>query len=206
MRFPTLIYLLILIIVVMNYKPKAIKQITLLFATFIAFMPLTLLSQGAKEVKEVSEKSKIENFSLKTGSLIKKDFLEIGTVKGVEVQIVILSDILANTKLSGIKLMASVYKSYGSSDKSCFLDVDEVEAFVKSGKYLSESLNEKADNYIEYQFTSRDGFQAGAYSDKKDSWKYYLKLEKYDSDSYVFMNKDDFQKLIELVNSAKAKL
>jgi hypothetical protein len=84
------------------------------------------------------------------------------------------------------------------------LDVDEVDGLLKCGKYLLESLK-NAENYVEYQFTSRDGFQAGAYQDKTD-WRYFLKLEKYDSDSYVFLDRDEFEKLIEMISNAKGKL
>ncbi len=40
----------------------------------------------------------------------------------------------------------------------------------------------------------------------KETWSTYLKLEKYDKDSYVFLGKDDFPTLLELLEQAKKKL
>lgn len=156
-------------------------------------------AQTPKEVKEAAEKSKIETFSLKTGSLIKKELVTVGTTKRVEVSKLIITDITTNTSISGIKLETYVDKTYGGSTKSCFLDTDEIEAFLKAAKYLAELAPSTSGNYTELQFTSRDGFQAGAYFDKKKSWKYFLKLERYDNESFVLMEKEDFQKLHDLL-------
>jgi hypothetical protein len=175
---------------------------TLLFLSVALFS--TLVS-GQIKPPEKTEKSKLETFTLKTGSLIKKEFVLIGNAGKVEVTVLKLSDMVANTSISGIKLESSVYKSYGSSTKSCFLDSDEIDGLIKSGNLLLSSLDQPVDNYTEYVFTSRDGFQAGAYQSKKE-WKYFLKLEKYDSDSNVWMEKQDFQKLIDLIGQAKTKL
>lgn len=160
-------------------------------------------AQSAREVKEPAEKSKIETFSLKTGSLIKKEFTTIGSVKRIEVKKLVLTDILSNSTLSGVKMETAISKTYGTSTTSCFLDSDEVDAFIKSGKYLLSPPANTANNYVELQFTSRGGFQAGAYLDKAGSWKYFIKLERFDSDSYVFLDRDDFERLSELVGRSK---
>lgn len=176
------------------------KQVLILLMLFV-------FTSAYSQVKppEKTEKSKLETFTLKTGSLIKKDFITIGTAGKVEVTVLKLSDLVASSNISGIKLETSIYKSYGSSTKSCFLDSDEIDGLVKSGNLLLSTLNQSTDTYTEYVFTSRDGFQAGAYQSKKE-WKYFLKLEKYDSDSNVWLEKQDFQKLIDLLTEAKAKL
>lgn len=154
---------------------------------------------------ENSEKSKLEAFTLKTGSLIKKEFITIGTAGKVEVTVLKIEDLVANSKISGLKLESSFYKSYGTSTKSCFLDSDEIDGLVKSGNLLLSTLSQPVETYTEYVFTSRDGFQAGAYQSKKE-WKYFLKLEKYDSDANVWLEKEDFKKLIDLISQAKEKL
>lgn len=181
------------------------KKTTFIFITFLTIYFQTV-GQTAKTSEKAGERSKVESFSLKTGSLIKKVFFDIGTAKGIEIKVLHLTDLLSNIKLSGIKLETSVTKSYGSTEKSCFLDFDEIDALLKSAKLLIESLKSSEDVYSEYLFTSRDGFQAGAFSDRKEGWSYFLKLERYDNDSYIFMNKSDFQKMMDLISQAKSKL
>jgi len=165
---------------------------------FLLLFPALTYAQASKETKEIQEKSKIENFSLKKGSLIKKDFATLGYIKKVEVQTLKLTDVLSGVTVSGIKL-----KTSGHFEKTCFLDADEIEGFVKSGKYLLKSLK-PSDNYVEYQFTSRDGFQAGA-CQHKNEWSYFLKMEKSDNDSYIFLEQEDFEKLVAMVAKAKVK-
>lgn len=179
------------------------KQFTILLSLLICYYSLS--AQTAQQKSE-SEKSKIETFSLKTGSLFKKEFKDVGEVKRVKIQSLKITDMLSKNGVSGIKLETSVSKSYGSTEKSCFLDIDEIDAFVKSGKLLIETLaNGSPTDYTEFQFTSRGGFQAGAFSSKSD-WSYFMKLEKYDSDSYVFLSKDDFSKIINTIEAAKPLL
>jgi len=77
---------------------------------------------------------------------------------------------------------------------------------IKSLKIIQDKiLPTTASNYTEVNFRSRSGFSAGCFS-KKDSWSAYMKLERYDSDSYVWMNKDDLSKLLALMEQAKSKL
>jgi hypothetical protein len=178
------------------------KQLMLL----LFLLPVWAFSQTT-ERKSESEKSKLETFSLKTGSLIKKEFTKIDEIKKVEIQTLVITDLLSKTSTKGIKLETSVSKSYGSSTKACFLDADEIDGFVRSGQLLLQELaTAKSDNYIEYQYTSRDGFQSGAYSNDKKEWSYFLKLEKFDGDSYVFLSKADFEKIIAAIETAKSRL
>ncbi|MFN8291603.1 MAG: hypothetical protein U0U70_15205 [Chitinophagaceae bacterium] len=177
------------------------KRASFLFA--VLFVSSITICQTKPADK--TEKSKLETFTLKTGSLIKKEFLPVGSAGKVEVSVLKLSDLVANTTISGIRFETSVQRSYGSSSKYCFLDSDEIDGLIKSGNLLLSSLNQPAETYTEYQFTSRDGFQAGAFLSKKQ-WSYFLKLDKYDSDSNVWLEREDFQKLIDLLGQAKAKL
>lgn len=187
-------------------KKYAIVLVNLAIAFAIVVVACSQTQKDIKEVtpvKDVPEKSKIETFSLKTGSLFKKEFINIGKAKQVEVSKLILTNISTNSSITGVKLETYVTKTYGGSTKSCFLDADEIEAFLKAAKYLAELSPSTSGNYIELQFTSRDGFQAGAYFDKKYNWKYFLKLERYDGDSYVFLERADFQKLHDLLATFK---
>lgn len=168
-------------------------------------LSVAFCSLAFAQVKPTPEKSKLENFSLKTGSLIKKEFIDIGTVAKVEVRVLKITDLVANTSITGIKLQTTVYKSYGSDTKACFLDSDEIDGLLKSGNMLLGTLSGPADNYTEYIFSSRDGFQAGAYQAKRE-WKYFLQMDRYDSGSSVWLEKEDFQKLLDLLTQAKAKL
>src|SRR5688500_14886431 len=89
---------------------------------FFLLLPAFSWAQASNGAKEILENSKIESFSLKKGSLIKKDFATLGFVRKIEVQTLKLTDVVTGNTVSGIKL-----KTSGHSEKICFLDADEVD-------------------------------------------------------------------------------
>jgi hypothetical protein len=180
---------------------KKILLVTLLIA---AIFHKSLAQQPTK----VIEQSNAEKFSDKIGILLQKEIIDVGVLKKCKFQIARFSDLIGGTKTSALRLEYVYSSSYGSSGdtKLALLDVDEIDGLLKSIKIIqSKVIPSVAENYTEVSFKSRSGFEAGCFS-KKESWSTYLKLEKYDSNSYVFMEKDDLAELVNLLNLAKAKL
>jgi len=60
-------------------------------------------------------------------------------------------------------------------------------------------------NDTEVSFKSRSGFEAGCFT-SKGAWSCYLKLEKYDSKSYVWIDSSNLTALYALLVIAKAKM
>jgi hypothetical protein len=176
---------------------KNIKLLVVLLFPVLSFAQVIPGSEG---------KSKIELFSMKTGNLIKKEFTKLNSTRKVVLEILKISDVMNNTTIDGIKFNTTIITKNNSTEtKSNYLDADEVDAFVKSAKFLLNSLNAPGDNYTEYQFVSRGGLMAGVYS-SKSGWNYYLKLNQDDSDSFAFVSKEDFQEITHTVEQAKNKL
>jgi len=152
------------------------------------------------------ELSNAEIFSAKAGALIQKEFIELGSVKGAKVQVIYFTDLISNTKQSALKFEYESVGKYASSTKSALLDGDEVDGLIKSIKIIQEKIfPSSATNYTEVSFKSRGGFEAGCFW-SKGTWSTYLKLAKYDKDSYVFLGKEDFTTLLGLLEQAKSKL
>lgn len=164
-------------------------------------------SAFAQQVKtKEQEKSNAEKFSERSGSLIQKEFIPIGDIKKCELKVIYYKDLISNQKTSALKFEYDYKSSYSSDTKVAVLDADEIDGLIKSIKIIQEKiLPSTAVNYTEVSFRSRSDFEAGCYS-KKDSWSAYMKLEKYDSNSYVFMDKEDLIKLLALLEKAKSQL
>jgi len=108
--------------------------------------------------------------------------------------------------MSGVRFSKTHASSYSSDEKIAFLDPDEVDGLIKSIKILeSKIFNSKPMNYSEVSFKSRGGFDAGCYY-SKGNWETYLKLEKYDKDSYVWLSQNDFSTLLTILIKAQNKL
>ncbi len=165
-----------------------------------------LSSIGIYSQTKEQELSNAEKFSAKAGALIQKEFIEVGSIKDAKISIVYYTDLITNTKESALKFEYESIGKYTSSTKAAVLDADEVDGLIKSIKLIQEKIfPSTATNYTEVSFKSRGGFDAGCFW-SKNTWSTYLKLEKYDKDSYVFLTKDDFPALLTLLEEAKTKL
>jgi hypothetical protein len=152
------------------------------------------------------ELSNAEKFSAKSGVLIKKEYVEINVLKSASFKVVIYSDLMNNTKASALRIEYETANKYSTDTKIAVLDADEIVGFIASIKLIREKIFTSSPViYTEVTFKSRSGFEAGCYW-SKDKWNTYLKLEKYDKDSYIFLDKDDFEPLLTILEQAKVTM
>lgn len=155
---------------------------------------------------EKDQQSRADLFSLQSGTLIKKVFIDIGSINKAEIQVVHYTDLISSESISAVKFEYKVTSSYSSDTKSASLDSDEIDELIKSLIIIRDSIFPSSPTtYEEIRYRSRGGFEAGCYWSKSD-WSAYLKLEKYDSKSYVFLQKEDFPELLNLLKKAQASL
>jgi hypothetical protein len=127
-------------------------------------------------------------------------------LKKCEIQVAKFADLISGQKSSAVRFEYEYKSSYTSDTKVALLDDDEIEGLMKSIKIIQEKvLPTSAANYTEVNFKSRSGFMAGCFS-KKDSWTAFMKLERFDSNSYVFIEKEDLSQLLDLLQQAKLKM
>ena len=175
-----------------------------LMIVFAASM-FSLQSYAQTPAKE-KEQSNAEVFSAKAGTLMQKEFIEIGTVKKAKVQVLYYTDLISNTKTNALKFEYDVVTTYSTDTKVAILDVDEIDGLMKSIKLMQDKVMTTVPiNYTEVYYRSRGGFEGGCFT-SKGAWSCYLKLEKYDSKSYVWFESADLTTLYELLAQAKAKM
>lgn len=166
-------------------------------------MPAIFYAQDKKEAPT----SKADDFSAQAGTLIEQQFVNVGTVKDLKIQVMIVKDLMSEKTVKALRIEAVVKTSYGSDTKIASLDADEIDGLIKSMKMLQTVFLSTRDVYTEIKFKSRTGFVAGAYYDEEaKKWGTFLKLEKYDSKSSVYLNTEDFGKLLPLFEAAKEKM
>jgi hypothetical protein len=184
------------------FKLKSLAKKTILFCTLSFLATLTFAQTKEKE----NQQSNAEKFSERAGTLIQKEFINIGDIKKCELNVIHFTDLISNQKTSALRFEYDYEGSSTSDTKRAVLDADEIDGLIKSIKIIQEKiLPSTPSNYSEVSFRSRSGFEAGCYS-KKDNWSAYMKLEMYDSNSYVFIDKDDLGQLLTLLENAKSKL
>lgn len=172
----------------------------------LTFNSVFLIAQPAETLSKEKEESKAEIFSSKSGTLMQKVKEDIGTIKRCEIEVVHYTDLISGEVTSALKFEFEYSTSYTSDTKKALLDVDEIDGLIKSIKHIQEKIFPTTPtNYTEVCYRSRGGFEAGCYSNKGE-WKTYLKLERFDGNSYVWLSKDDFPVLLTLIEKAKTKI
>lgn len=167
---------------------------------------LSLLSLGQDVAKDA--KSKAQEFSSSSGKLIEKEWSRIGDIKGMKISAVRYRDLITSNSVSAMRIEMEVKDKYTTDTKIAEVDKDEIDGLLKSLDIIKREVSTtKRDRYTEIVFTSRTGFQAGCYyEDQKGAWTVFVKIERFDKDSYVFMSPEDLDGLILLVKGALAQM
>ena len=185
------------------HKPKFNNMKRILLLSLLTAFTIQLNAQSASKEKE---QSNAEVFSSKAGTLMQKEFVEIGTLKKAKVQVLYYTDLISNMKKSALKFELEVASSYSTDTKVAVLDVDELDGLMKLIKLMQDKVMVTVPaNYTEVYYRSRGGFEGGCFT-SKGAWSSYLKLERFDGKSYVWLEAADLTTLYGLLEQAKVKM
>jgi len=181
---------------------RVLKGSLLTLMIVLAYVGSTFCQEAEKE----KSKSEVAAFSAQDGVLLQKEFIDVGIFNKCKVQTVIFTDLLAGSKRTGLRLEYEVKGSYRTDTKIVMLDPEEVDALIESMKIIeNQILPSRKTSYTEVAYTSRDGFQAGCFwSDGK--WSAFLKLKRFDNDSYVWFKATEIPALLALLEEVRVEL
>lgn len=177
------------------------KNSILILFIFIAF---TTFSQETKKELE-KEKTKIDAFASKTGTIIKLTDYKLTSIKT-------LYGGLSETRIRKINSGALVsyffqiekQGKYSTSTASIeYSDLLEVIKAINSLKSEVEKDMLSNPDYLENKFTTVDGFKVG-YMISKGKVTWYLQLEKYGSDNSIFI--ENIETVEKAFEEAKIKI
>ena len=170
-----------------------------LFVVFFIFAFNVTFAQQ-ENVKEES-KSETIKFLKKDGACFKKEFYDLGNVKGVECKVLIITDVVENSKIGCLRL--EVRTHIGT------LDYNEIDACIKSLEYIKSIIENKPSVYTEIEYVTNDGIEIGAfYSDKytvvyNQGWNAYVETDNFISGSTEYFAPKNINSLIEILHNAK---
>lgn len=177
------------------------------FLSIAALMFAIVFSASAQESKdsEPASKSTTVEFLAKDGTLLQKDFYPLGAVKGVDCEVLIITDVLDGTKVGCVRLETTYRSQYSSDTYIGTLDADELDACIQSLNYIkNDVLNTKPDNYVEFTYSTKDGVRIGAfYNQTKATWTTYVRTKSYTSRSAEYFSSDNLDTLISTLESGK---
>lgn len=178
------------------------KAAILILALF--FSSISIYSQDAKNEAE-TVKTKMDVFSSKTGIITKFSDTNLTGIKATY-------GVRATTRIRKINsgniegYFYQIEKTGKYSNSTASIEYTDLLELIKAMETLKlEEVDDVVKNpdYLENKFITEDGFQVGYYVSKgKSAW--YLKLEKYGSDSTLFVK--DGETIINAFNEAKGMI
>ena len=171
-------------------------------------MPYFMYAQDT--TRDSTQQSKIETKLLTKGILVRKEFIPLGIIQSkntrLDVEILKLEDLTNTGKTYGVKINYETSSGYSTSTKSAFIDRDEIKDVIIALKKINEEILKTVPNgYTEVIYICRSGYQIGMYYDKSKKWQAYMRLEKYNSNSDVFLEAEALLTLQILLQQAQAK-
>jgi len=159
-------------------------------------------------MEQEKHQSNAETFSKRSGTLISTQFVEIGQVKQASISIVLYKDLMSGQEEKAIRFEYEYHDGYSDypDTKVGVLDRDELEGLIKSINIMRNNVfTTSPSHYTEVNFTSRSGFRAGCFSGH-DGWSFYIKLSEYDSNSTVWLKKEDTATILDVLTRTKERL
>lgn len=187
------------------------KKFLMLFVIVI-LLSNSSFSQTIQDDKQKEPTTKIGAFLAKKGKLIVKDFYRLGTLKGQYGSSIQLSALVIfepgheRDRIRGLKIEITESGRYEKSN-SCFLDMDEIDAFAKSISYLAETSaawKTTPKEYTEVIFSTKDDFKFGFY--QKENEQTCFAESGYVGKTNCFFNVEDFTTLKQIVEKANTVL
>ncbi len=165
---------------------------------------ISIFSFAQETPKEPESQSKSVEFLSKNGSFILKEFYDVGKVKGVTCQVLIMTNIKDNTKMGCLRLETTYSSSYTTDSYIGTLDVDELDACIQSLEYISNNLLPTTPAvYTEAEYKTRDKVRLGAYyNERKAAWSAFV-YTTYSSRSCEFLDSSNITSLITIMEKAK---
>jgi len=164
------------------------------------------ICQDAKMQAALDTVSKAEFFSRRSGSLIEKQFLPVGQIKGIKVEVLKTKDLITGEVWTALRFEYEDKKTYTSETRIAALDLDEIDGMLKSVRaLLQEVYYTTREVYTEIDFRSRTGFVcAGFYETNKSEWIVLVKVGR--NCSSIYMTKEEMAKFIGLVEVGQKKM
>jgi len=161
------------------------------------------------------QRSKFEEFTSRTGVLIKTETFEAGNQKDYKVSVTKATDIESNLSSKAIYIYQSKNMIFVGPYKVSvlYIDWEEVPAFIKALKLQQSLLDTKPQNEIDYTYTTVNGVVATCsytVDGVSKGWvitfhKIYKHLGTMVANSLVMVKKKDFEDIISLLDVAIKK-
>jgi len=155
-------------------------------------------------------KTKLEQFSVRTGVVLIRGFQKIGTIQGlynssVNIESKEFTNVSSGTKQYGITIEAVIKDRYEKKHTS-FIDYDEIDSLIKGIEYISKA-NSSVTKFENFQadYKTKGYFEVSTFSSSNGTIKVAVSSGNIGAVAAYF-NIDDLAKIKDLLLKAKVKI
>lgn len=182
-----------------------------IFLVLLFAIPLTGQAQNPK-AEEALSKTKLEEFSQRTGVVIIRGFEKIGTLRGlydtsIEVEAKEFTNVGTGNKEFGITVEV---KKEGRYDKehTSYIDYDELESLITGIEYIGK-IDNSVTKFSSFQadYNTRGDFQISTFSTSRTHSKIMLAVKSGRIGGVMaYFNLSSLPKIINLIQNAKNRI
>ena len=191
---------------------RLLLLLALAFITFSCQKPASSDDTSTANNNKNEPATKFEKFVSRKGSVIIKDFYEIGTLEGdyltrATLTAIVVSEPGKTDKVYALKFERPATSEYGI-DQTGVIDFDELVSLQDALDYMAKTaaqLKTESRPYTEVVFQTRGGLQAGFYQ-KVNEQKGFVQLNNYGKDNLVAFPVEKISAFRDLVSEARSKL
>lgn len=146
-------------------------------------------------------------FNNRKETLLEKQIFDIGKIKNLNFQKIILKDSKDNSSLSVLGIM-TFFETFDSiSKRTITFDKQEVNLLINNLQNLEQKTASKPNTETKYKYLTKNYLEVGSsFNEISNSWTYYIKLSNSSSQNPILLDKTEFKELLNILKKIEKDL
>ena len=146
-------------------------------------------------------------FNNRKETLLEKQIFDIGKIKNLNFQKIIIKDSKDNSSLSVLGIM-TFFETFDSiSKRTITFDKQEVNLLINNLQNLEQKTASKPNTETKYKYLTKNYLEVGSsFNEISNSWTYYIKLPNSSSQNPILLDKTEFKELLNILKKIEKDL
>lgn len=172
---------------------------------------ITLNASNLKDIEPTKTTTKLEKIQEMKGSIINKGYTDIGSLYGtysgkITVTSYEFNNMKSNKSEYGLSIKIKREKKYADSEKSSFIDYDEIKHLVKGIEYIEKiKKNPTKSKQFESSYKTKGGLSITLFNNSSNELSLAISVGTYGKES-AYLQPTELNKFKELIVNGKKEI